>query len=158
MFRAKEPWPKRVGVALLAPALTMALFFLLGYPPAKWLGAFRIAARAVEPGHQLALFERPYGVFSLGHGADILNAILLSMPVPLILAVAGILGRWSTKQPNDPDPMFLGLAAIPGLAIAVTPVLPVAPSQGWDLTATLLLPIAGLAGSPGFNDSKLSMR
>lgn len=158
VFRAKEPWPKRVGVTLLAPALTMALFFLLGYPPAKWLGAFQIAARAVEPGHQLALFERPYGVFSLGHGADILNAILLSMPVPLILAVAAIFGRSGPKQPSDPDPMFLGIAAIPGLAMAVTLVLPVAPAQDWDLSATLLLPFAVLGIYVGFNIPKLPMR
>ena len=56
---------------------------------------------------------RPYGVISVDHAIDVLNAILLVMPVPLILLLAGApaIGR-------DRRTMFLAAAAIPGLLLA----------------------------------------
>jgi len=153
-WRGQESLPKRVAITLAAPVAAALLLILLGYPPSRWIGAFAIAARAVESGHGPALFAKPYGVFSFGHASDVVNAILLAMPVPAMLLLAGTIGNWSAS----PIRLFLLLAAVPGFALAAALVLPVAPAQDWDLSATLLLPMAVLGVYAGFSIPRLPMR
>ncbi|HYQ88449.1 MAG TPA: tetratricopeptide repeat protein, partial [Candidatus Binatia bacterium] len=161
--REKWAWPKRVLFALLPPVGAAAILVALGYPPSKWQTAFRIAAGAVEPGHAAALYARPYGEISIGHAWDVLNAILLALPVPALLLLAALAG--AAAPPNrkesafrDPASIFLALAALPGLLLAAALVLPVAPAQDWDLTAILLLPLAVFGVGAGFSIPKLPLR
>ncbi|HEY2923591.1 MAG TPA: tetratricopeptide repeat protein, partial [Candidatus Eisenbacteria bacterium] len=111
-------------------------------------GAFRIAARAVEPGHGAAMFAKPYAAVSLDHAWDMLNAILLVLPVPAMLLLAAAVSRAPGRDPagtapaRDAATIFLAAAALPGLLMAALLVLPVPPAQDWDLTSVLLLPLA----------------
>ena len=178
VLRERRPWVERAALAFAPAAGAAALLVLLGYPPSRWLGAFRIAARAVESGHEAAVFAKQYGVFSLGHAWDVLNAILLALPVPAILLLAALAGAAarsikSSGAPErereretsaregilaDPAAIFLALAALPGLLLAAALVLPVAPAQDWDLTAILLLPLGIFGVKAGFSIPKLSIR
>jgi tetratricopeptide (TPR) repeat protein len=139
----------------------VALLLLLGYGPARWAGAFAIAASGVGPGQEPAAMARPYGVISLDHAADVLNAILLVLPVPLLLLLASAAAR-APRAPEssggwrDPRTLFLAAAALPGLLLAAALVLPVAPAQDWDLSAILLLPLAVLGVEAGLR--ALSLR
>jgi len=166
LVREKGSWPKRVGLALLPPAGAAALLIALGYPPSRWKTAFGIAAGAVEPGHAAALYTRPYGEISLGHAWDVLNAILIALPVPALLLLAALAGAAasSREKPEEPGPfrdpasIFLALAALPGFFLAAALVLPVAPAQDWDLTAILLLPLAVFGVSAGFSIPRFPLR
>jgi len=174
VLREKRSWLERAALAALPAAGAAALLILLGYPPSRWLGAFNIAARAVESGHEAALFAKQYGVFSLDHAWDLLNAILLALPVPAILLLAALAGGAARNRktsgapareasapegaPADPATIFLAIAALPGLLLAAALVLPVAPAQDWDLTAILLLPLAILGVKAGFSIPRLSLR
>jgi tetratricopeptide (TPR) repeat protein len=161
-LREKRPWPVRAALALAPVAGAAGLLVLLGYPPARWAGAFGIAARAIEPGHAATTLSRPYGALSLDHAWDVLNAILLVLPVPAMLLLAAIAGRadrGANESPlGDPVAMFLAIAAGAGLLLAATLVLPVAPAQDWDLTSILLLPLAVLGVRLGFSIPKAPIR
>src|SRR5205085_6386875 len=118
-------------------------------------GAFHIAASGAAPGQAPSAVTPPYGVISLGHAADVLNAILLALPVPLLLLL-GALADHSRRAPDErpgvwrePQTIFLAAAAIPSLLLAAGLVLPVAPAQDWDLSAILLLPLAVLGVEAG---------
>jgi len=149
VIREKRPVLQRAALAILPFAGAAALLILMGYPPARWLGAFQIAARAVESGHGVPAFAKPYAAVSLDHAWDLLNAILLVLPVPAMLLLAAAVGRMSGRAAaagatpgHDPAARFLAAAALPGLILAAVLVLPVAPAQDWDLTSILLLPLA----------------
>jgi tetratricopeptide (TPR) repeat protein len=174
LLREKSSWPRRVVLALVPPAGAAALLIALGYPPSRWQTAFRIAAGAVEPGHAAALYARPYASISLGHAWDVLNAILLALPVPALLLLAALAsvaapGRKPSGAParerpaepgafGDPAAIFLAAAALPGFLLAAALVLPVAPAQDWDLSAILLLPLAVLGVGAGFSIPRLPIR
>jgi len=149
---------ERAALAAAPAAGTAALLVLLGYPPSRWMGAFRIAARAVESGHRAAALAKQYGVFSLDHAWDVLNAILLALPVPALLLLAALAAFALGAAEAAASTLFLALAALPGLLLAASLVLPVAPAQDWDLTAMLLIPLAVLGVRAGFSIPKLSMR
>ena len=158
LLRDKRPVLQRVGLAVLPLAGAAGLLVLLGYAPARWLGAFRIAARAVEPGHGPGFYARAYPPVSLDHGWDLLNAILLVLPVPLMLLLAAVAGRSpDATRDRDPATIFLAVAAIPGLLLASALVLPVAPAQDWDLTGILLLPLAVLGVNAGCSIQKVPL-
>jgi tetratricopeptide (TPR) repeat protein len=169
LLREKSPWPQRAALALVPPAAAAALLILLGYPPSLWGRAFGIAARAVERGHSAALYLRPYATISFGHAWDVLNAILLALPVPALLLLAALASAVAPdrKAPaperpdeaafRDPATLFLTVAALPGFLLGAALVLPVAPAQDWDLSAILLLPLAILGVRAGFSIPKLSM-
>ncbi len=165
LLREKQSWMKRVALALVPPAAAAALFVLLGYPPSRWLGAFRIAARAVESGHEAALYAKPYAAISLDHAWDVLNAVLLALPVPALLLLAAVVSGTArdgkatgTNLFGDPAAIFLAVAALPGFLLAAALVLPVAPAQDWDLTSILLLPLAVFGVKAGFSIPKVPMR
>jgi tetratricopeptide (TPR) repeat protein len=152
-WREKKPVLWRAGMALLPLAGAVATLLLLGYGPSRWAGAFHIAASGVGPGQEPSAMARPYGVVSLEHAADVLNAILLVLPVPLLLLLAST----ASRAPRESDhPGFLAAAALPGLLLAAALVLPVAPAQDWDLSAILLLPLAVLGAEAGLR--ALSLR
>jgi len=161
LLREPRSWPKRAALALLPPVGAAALLIALGYPPSRWQTAFRIAAGAVEPGHAAALYARPYGEISLGHAWDVLNAILIALPVPALLLLAALAasgGKPGSGPFRAPSSIFLALAALPGFLLAAALVLPVAPAQDWDLTAILLLPLAVFGVSAGFSIPGLPLR
>ena len=141
VLREKRALLQRAALAILPLAGAIGIFFLLGYPPERWIGAFRIAARAVQPGHGDAVLAKPYSVFSLDHGWDLLNAILLVLPIPALLLLAALAGR-APAPAHDRAARFLAAAGITGLLVAIALVLPVPPAQDWDLTSILLLPLA----------------
>ena len=163
LLREESSWPRRVVLALVPTAGAAALLILLGYPPSRWQRAFGIAARAVEPGHAAALYARPYGTISLGHAWDVLNAVLLALPIPALLLVTALAdaatpGRREPGAFRDPPAAFLALAALPGFLLAAALVLPVAPAQDWDLSSILLLPLAVLGVRAGFSIPSLPIR
>ena len=155
LVRSEQPWPRRAALALLPAACAAALLVLLGYPPAQWLRAFSVAARAIEPGHGASALAKPYGTLSLGHGWDLLNAILLAIPVPAMLFGSAAAGGATTFRNRLTQ--FLALAALPGLLLAAALVLSVAPAQDWDLTAILLIPL-GVLGVQAALASGISRR
>ena len=175
LLRDKRPILLRAGLALLPLATAAGILILLGYEPSRWLGAFKLAARAAGPGHGPAALAKPYGALSLGHAWDLLNAILLAFPVPALLLLAAAAGRAADrrKTPGAPPPseaaaptpprrdaaaMFLAAAALPGLLLVIALVLPVPPAQDWDLTATLLIPLAVLGVKVGCSIAKNPLR
>jgi len=168
VWRERSSWLKRAALAFVPPAAAAALLILLGYPLSLWVRAFEIGARAVEPGHAAALYARPYAAISFGHASDVVNAILLALPVPALLLLAALAGAVSPdrKAPGapepgafgDPDAIFLVLAALPGFLFAAAMVLPVAPAQDWDLSAILLLPLAVLGVRAGVSIPKFPIR
>ncbi len=163
VLREKRPWIRRAALTLVPPTGAAALLILLGYPPSRWLGSFRIAARAVESGHEAALYAKPYAAISLGHAWDVLNAILLALPIPALLLFAALADRVG-EEPHeaallaDPAARFLALAALPGLLLVAALILPVAPAQDWDLTSILLLPLAVFGVKAGFSIPRLPIR
>jgi tetratricopeptide repeat protein len=147
VLREKRPAAMRALLAIFPIAVTAAILILLRYPFEKLVLALRIATHAVEPGHAATAYTKPYSIFSLDHARDILNGILLAMPVPAMLLLASA-AAWLTHRKAaatssaDPATVFLALAAAPGLLVAWVLVLPVVPAQDWDLTSILLLPLA----------------
>ena len=139
-------WMTRAWLAVLPLALAPLFLSLAGSPPEAWLEPFRTAAQASLIGHEPRYLARPYGTISLGHAADLANAILLAIPAPAILLGAWIVAHGKRPLPKRPVGWILGLAALGGFAVAAILSPPVAPSQDWDLTATLLLP-AAIAGA-----------
>jgi tetratricopeptide (TPR) repeat protein len=156
LLRSEQPWPRRAALAVLPAACAAGLLLALGYPPAQWIRAFGVAARAIEPGHGAAALAKPYGVLSLDHGWDLLNAILLALPVPAMLL--GTAAAGAATAVRDRLTQFLALAALPGLLLASALVLSVAPAQDWDLTSILLLPLGVLGVNAGLHAPGISKR
>ncbi len=154
VFRERRSWLQRIRIASVAPALAGTLLFLLGCTPARWVEAFRHASASLSR-HGISVYAKPYAEISLGHAWDVLNAILLALPIPLLLLVAGIVGDRSRTRP-DPATVFLAASAIPGLLLMAVLILPVAPAQDWDLFSILLLPLAVLGVGVGV--SRLPIR
>jgi len=154
LLGSDRPWILRAGLAIVPPALAAGILVLLRYPPEQWAGAFRIAERAIEPGHGAAVLAKPYGALSLDHAWDLLNAVLLVLPVPALLLGSAVAGgvTW------DRGTRFLAAAAVPGFLLAAALVLPVAPAQDWDLTSILLLPLAVLGVKMGLTIPKAPIR
>jgi hypothetical protein len=132
---------RRAALLGVAVALPLALLVLLGSGPAQWLHTLQLATGAARVGPAIAGTTKPYGTLSLGHGIDIANAILLAVPVPLLLLLAGFADHGGRILKANPTGTFLAIAAAAGLLGALALVLPVAPAQDWDLTSLLLLPL-----------------
>ncbi|HMI31065.1 MAG TPA: hypothetical protein VK527_04935, partial [Candidatus Limnocylindrales bacterium] len=162
LIRDKRPLLLRAALAIIPIAGAAGILILLGYPPSRWLGAFQLAARAVESGHGAATFARPYSAFSPGHAWDLLNAILLVLPVPALLLLSAAAGRAADRGAGegslDAPAVFLTAAALPGLVLAIVLVLPVPPAQDWDLTSILLIPLAILGVKAGSTMAKVPLR
>jgi Tetratricopeptide repeat len=147
--RTVRGWTRRL-IAMAAPlALSVLLLAALGFGPARWGEAARVASLALRHGGapQTPRDARPYAVPSLDHAVDFGNELLLVIPVALIvLAGRLVAGRHATSATRDPVVAFLGVTAASGLAAGASLVLPVAPAQDWDLFSLFLIP-AGVLGA-----------
>ncbi len=164
-LREKRPLHSRAVLALLPLAGAAAILLFLGFKPSQWLVPLNIVARAVQPGHDIAVFAKPYTPLSLGHAWELLNAILLVLPVPGLLLIAAAAGRGVGRDataPSGPDAdaatVFLAAAALPGLITAIVLVLPVPPAQDWDLASIMVLPLAVLGVKVGCSIPKVPLR
>jgi tetratricopeptide (TPR) repeat protein len=164
LIRDKRPPLLRAALAIIPIAGAAGLLILLGYPPSRWLGAFQLAAHAVESGHGAATLARPYSALSPEHAWDLLNAILLVLPVPALLLLSAAVARASGRGTGaaedslDAASVFLAAAALPGLILAIVLVLPVPPAQDWDLTSILLIPLAILGIKAGSTMARAPLR
>ncbi|HMI30518.1 MAG TPA: tetratricopeptide repeat protein, partial [Candidatus Limnocylindrales bacterium] len=99
---------------------------------------------------------------SAGHAWDLLNAILLVLPVPALLLLSASVSRASGRDVGAVSPdaasIFLAAAALPGLVLAIALVLPVPPAQDWDLTSILLIPLAILGVKAGCSMPNVPLR
>jgi tetratricopeptide (TPR) repeat protein len=132
------PWK---AVLLPAPIVLIPLLLTAGgMQPAQWLRPFQTVARTAA-GNAVTL-TRPYPLVSVAHAIDIVNALLLAAPVPLLLGLAWVVERRGRIRPSEPGSQVLAAAALAALLALLVMVLPVAPAQDWDLTALLVLPAA----------------
>ena len=132
---------RRAALIGLAVALPATLLVLLGSGPAQWLHTFELATGAARAGPVATSTMRPYEIVSLGHAIDLANVMLLVVPVPLLLLLAGIVQRRGRVPEANSPGAFLGIASGAGLLGALALVLPVAAAQDWDLTSLLILPL-----------------
>src|SRR5439155_20767248 len=88
LFGGKRRLLHRGILAVLPLAGVAAILILLGFQRSEWLVSFEIVARAVQPGHDIAVFAKPYTPLSLGHAWELLNAALLVLPVPALLLLS----------------------------------------------------------------------
>ena len=165
VFREKRPLHHRAVLALLPLAEAAAILLLLGFKPSQWLVPLNIVARAVRPGHDIAVFAKPYTPLSLGHAWDLLNAVLLVLPVPGLLLLAAAAGRRVGRDATAPSgpgsgaaAVFLAAAALLGLITALALVLPVPPAQDWDLASIMILPLAVLGVMAGCSIPNVPLR
>ncbi|MGE5176160.1 MAG: tetratricopeptide repeat protein [Hyphomicrobiales bacterium] len=136
---------RRIAALVLPFAIAAALLLAVGSRPAEWAGAFGIAIRAVDPhaaGAGAAAVARPYGAFSPAHLLELLNELLLVLPVPLFAGLAALLAG---RAARGPALYVLAAAAAAGALAAVLLVLTAAPAVDWDLLSVLVLPVALLA-------------
>ena len=145
----KRPVARRLLLLALPFAILAALLFALQYRPAQWAAPLRAATSGVREGFEGATFHRPYGFLSYGHLADVLNAVLLAMPVPALLLVAWVAATRGRFRPLGPELRVLAAAAVPGFLLLASLMTPVAPAQDWDLASIFLLPAAVLGVAAG---------
>ncbi len=139
---AERPPVVKAALLVLPFALLAGLLLALGYPPSQWTDPLRAATSGIREGFQAATLRRPYGWISYGHFADVMNAVLLAMPVPFLLLLGWTAATRARFRPFPRALAVLGAAAAPGFLLAVWLTTPVAPAQDWDLNAMLLLPAA----------------
>ena len=146
----QRPGPRAKKAALLALPLLLApaLLVAAGTNPGNWVEPFRTATTGSATGAAGPHLARPYAALSLAHASDVTQGFLLAIPVAALALIAALAGRIRDRTPGttlSPGAWVLAAAALPGLVLAASLMLPVAPAQDWDLTAVLLLP-AGVAG------------
>src|SRR5262249_26467585 len=95
-------WKARAALVALPLALAPLFLHLAGSPPSAWIEPFRTAAQASLIGHEPRYLARPYGMISLGHAADLANAVALAIPVPAILLLAWIVAHGMRPWPRRP--------------------------------------------------------
>lgn len=138
----KGSWRERV-LALAAPfVLLFGLLVALDYRPEQWAAPIRAATSGMRQGFEGATFHRLYGFVSYPHLADVLNAILLAMPVPALLILAWAVSTRGSFRPLSRPLLLVAVAALPGLCLLAGLMTPVAPAQDWDLASIFLLPAA----------------
>jgi hypothetical protein len=86
---------------------------------------------------------------SFAHAADVLNALFLAMPVPLLLLLGWGASTRGRLRPFPRDLAVLAAAAVPGFLLLTWVMTPVAPAQDWDLASIFLLPAAVLGVAAG---------
>ncbi len=150
IWRERQSRLRRAALVGLALALPISGLLLLGNGPREWFHTFDVAVRGVRE-TLAAASMRAYEVVSIDHSVDLVNELLLVIPVPLLLLLTAFGSGGLGNLRTDPAGAFLAIAAAFGLAGACTLVLPLAPAQDWDLMSTLLLPLGILgvwAGGP----------
>jgi len=145
----KRPVAHRLLLLALPFAILAGLLFALQYRPSQWAAPLRAATSGVREGFEGATFHRPYGFLSYGHLADVLNAVLLAMPVPALLLFEWVAATRGRLRPLTRDLVVLTAAAVPGFLLLASLMTPVAPAQDWDLASIFLLPAAVLGVAAG---------
>ena len=138
----KKPTALKLVFSLLPAVILAGLLYVLNYHPSEWTAPLRAATSGIREGFEGATFHRPYGFFSYGHFADVMNVLLLSLPVPVLLLLGWAAATRGGFRPFPRHLTLLAAAAIPGFLLAVWLMTPVAPAQDWDLTSIFLLPTA----------------
>ncbi|HKW50390.1 MAG TPA: tetratricopeptide repeat protein [Candidatus Eisenbacteria bacterium] len=128
--------------SLVPVMLTPALALLAGSRPSDWLESWRIALHATAP-HGAASGSWGFLTFRLGQAADLLNEVLLIVPIAVLLAIAALTVRSTRQWLRSHHATYLAAAMVPGLAAAFLLALP-APAVDWDLLSVLLVPAAVL--------------
>ncbi|HYR51508.1 MAG TPA: tetratricopeptide repeat protein [Candidatus Dormibacteraeota bacterium] len=141
----KRPLVWKLLSLALPFAFLAALLLVLGYRPTDWAAPIHAATSGMREGFEGVTFHRPYGFFSYGHLADLMNILLLAIPVPVILLCGWAAGMLGGPRPFSRPLALLAIAAIPGLLLTAWLMTPVAPAQDWDLNSILLLPTAVFA-------------
>jgi tetratricopeptide (TPR) repeat protein len=154
---------RRVAGRLLDLALPFVLIagllVALQYRPAQWAAPLHAAMSGMRQGFEGLTFHRPYGFFSYDHAADVLNAVLLVMPVPAILLLGWAASTRGRFRPLSRPLLVAAVAALPGSLLLAGLMTPVAPGQDWDLGAIFLLPAAIFAvGAPSRLAGRLPKR
>jgi len=138
----KGSWRERV-LALATPfVLLFGLLAALDYRPEQWAAPIRAATSGMRQGFEGAIYHRLYGFFSYPHAADVMNAILLAMPVPALLILAWAVSTRGSFRPLSRPLLLVAVAALPGLCLLAGLMTPVSPAQDWDLASIFLLPAA----------------
>lgn len=140
----KSSWLYRAVLILLPAAAAYGVIWLLKIDATDLTRPFHILRVAVESAGRGGI--GPTGSLApAARAVDLVNAILLVMPVPAALLLSRVLTRGLRFKRPDPNLRFLGGAAGPGILIAAVLVLPGTPAQDWDLIAIAILPAALLA-------------
>jgi hypothetical protein len=134
----------RLGLMAIPIAVSTLLVTLTGYRLGAFTAALHVPLHHSDHFAMLGPHAEPYAALSLAHAADILNELLLVMPVPLILLVAGVLSGALRSWRGSPTMAFLLAASIPGLAASSALMLPMPIAIDWDLHSLLLVPTAAL--------------
>jgi len=145
----KRPLAWRLLYLALPFAAIAALLAALQYRPAQWAAPLHAAMSGMRQGVQGPTFHRPYGFLSYDHLADVLNAVLLVMPVPAILLLGWAVFTRGRFRPLPRPLLVTAVAALPGCMLLAGLMTPVAPAQDWDLGAIFLLPAAVFALGAG---------
>jgi tetratricopeptide (TPR) repeat protein len=145
----KRPVVPRLLLVALPFVTLVVLLLALHYRPSQWAAPLRAATSGIREGFEGATFHRPYGFLSYGHLADVLNAVLLAMPVPALLLLGWAAATRGRFHPFPPELRVLAAAAIPGFLLLASLMTPVAPAQDWDLGSIFLLPAAVLGVAAG---------
>jgi tetratricopeptide (TPR) repeat protein len=145
----RRPVAQRLLLLALPFVILAALLFALQYRPSQWAAPLRAATSGVREGFEGATFHRPYSFLSYAHLADILNAVLLAMPVPALLLLGWVAATRARLRPFPPALLILAAAAFPGFLLLCFLMTPVAPAQDWDLASIFLLPAAVLGVAAG---------
>ena len=157
VWRRPGSWKLRAALLALPVLLAPAILLFAGTRPENWIEPFRTASTGSASGVAAPYLTRPYAALSLAHATDVLQGILLAIPLAaMALAAAGLALAWRAARREEPRPpslasisprgAVLAAAAAPGFLLACALMLPVSPAQDWDLTAVLLIP-AGIAGA-----------
>jgi tetratricopeptide (TPR) repeat protein len=144
VVRAHKPLVYKVLLLSFTTAAALGLIVFLGSTPSTWLHTFDVATRTARTGSLINEFSKPYGILSMDHAVDVLNELLLVLPIPLLLLVASGFEAVRRRGPVPSEIEFLMLAAVPGLVGLCLLVLPVAAAQDWDLMSMLLVPLGVL--------------
>jgi hypothetical protein len=147
--RGNRQWARGSVAALLAIAVAVTVALVTGSRPGDWVAA----ARIVEPSSRVfaegVRSPRPYPMLSVAHGVDVVNAIFLVLPVPLLLLLSRFAALRPGRMRRDTHSAFLAVAALSGLLMTVALVLPLPAAQDWDVLSILLVPLGVLGVAVG---------
>lgn len=144
ILRADASRARKGSLLLLSFGLAALVMVLLGSTPATWIHTFGLAARAARTGSPISQLSKPYGILSPDHAVDMLNEILLVLPIPLLLLLSAGSSSPRREEGAGSARTFLILAAACGVVGFSLLVLPVAAAQDWDLMSMLLVPLGVL--------------
>jgi hypothetical protein len=159
VFRNVRGVGKRAAYLAAPGIIALALMVALGFGPDRWQEMLRVATRSFPPASAAETTQlhprdaRAYPIFSLAHGLDLANLLVLVLPAPLLLLASRTVAvRGFLRGGRNPADSFLGWCAASGFVVACGLVLPVAAAQDWDLLSLLLIPLGVWAVRRGLEE------